>query len=175
MPPRRRIDPAAGERAYRLALQALRPQAGARATAAPAPAAAQAESAVAPQAESAAAHVPAPAAQALIPPPGLSVPGLSRPDLATAVRFALEELASRAPGGSVELRVPPFGVTQLIEGPRHTRGTPPNVVETDPVTFLCLTSGHLAWADATATARLHASGSRADLAPFFPLSGLEAR
>lgn len=175
MPPRRRIDPAAGERAYRLALQALRPQAGARATAAPAPAAAQAESAVAPQAESAAAHVPAPAAQALIPPPGLSVPGLSRPDLATAVRFALEELASRAPGGSVELRVPPFGVTQLIEGPRHTRGTPPNVVETDPVTFLCLTSGHLSWSEATSSARLHASGSRADLAPFFPLSGLEAR
>lgn len=166
MPPRRRIDPAAGERAYRLAVQTLRSQAGARATAAPAPVAPQAESAIAPQAEA--------AAQAIIPPPGVSVPGLSRPDLATAVRFVLEELASRAPGGSVELRVPPFGVTQLIEGPRHTRGTPPNVVETDPVTFLCLTSGHLAWADATAAARLHASGSRADLAPFFPLSGLEA-
>lgn len=157
MPPRRRIDPAAGERAYRLAVQTLRSQSEAAA-----------------QSPALTAQAPAPAAQAHIPPPGISVPGLSRPDLATAVRFALEELASRAPGGSVELRVPPFGVTQLIEGPRHTRGTPPNVVETDPVTFLCLTSGHLSWADATAAARLHASGSRADLAPFFPLSGLEA-
>lgn len=168
MPPRRRIDPAAGERAYRLAVQTLRSQTeGAAQAAAPAASPAAATSLYPDRA-------PAPAAQAIIPPPGVSVPGLSRPDLATAVRFALEELASRAPGGSVELRVPPFGVTQLIEGPRHTRGTPPNVVETDPVTFLCLTSGHLSWADAIAAARLSASGSRADLAPFFPLSGLEA-
>ena len=88
---------------------------------------------------------------------------------ATAVRYALEELAERVPGNSVEVRVPPFGVTQCIPGPRHTRGTPPNVVETDAATWLGLVTGTLAWADAVAGGRVSASGLRADLSECLPL------
>ncbi|MFF3038576.1 MULTISPECIES: sterol carrier family protein [Arthrobacter] len=88
---------------------------------------------------------------------------------ATAVRYALEELAERVPGNSVEVRVPPFGVTQCIPGPRHTRGTPPNVVETDAATWLGLVTGTLAWADAVAAGKVSASGLRADLSECLPL------
>lgn len=88
---------------------------------------------------------------------------------ATAVRFALEELASLAPGGSVEVRVPPYGAAQCIEGAHHTRGTPPNVVDTDPDTWLRLVLGDLDWAEATASGRVSASGARADLARWLPL------
>jgi Bacterial SCP ortholog len=95
-----------------------------------------------------------------------------RPVLATAVRFCLEELSALAPGPSVEVRVPPFGVTQCLEGPRHTRGTPPNVVETDPVTWLELALGQLGWAEAVARGQVHASGARADLSAVLPLAGL---
>jgi hypothetical protein len=95
---------------------------------------------------------------------------LPRPLLATAVRFTLEELAARAPGNSVEVRVPPFGVAQCIEGPRHTRGTPPNVVETDGETWLSLATGSLAWADALASGKLSASGTRTDLSELLPLA-----
>lgn len=95
---------------------------------------------------------------------------VDRPTLATAVRFTLEELAERHPGNSVEVRVPPFGVAQCLPGPRHTRGTPPNVVETDPGTWLQLASGALGWPDAVAASRVEASGTRADLAEVLPLS-----
>ncbi|HET8617241.1 MAG TPA: sterol carrier family protein [Actinomycetales bacterium] len=94
---------------------------------------------------------------------------VDRPTLATAVRFTLEELAARAPGHTLEVRVPPFGVTQCLAGPRHTRGTPPNVVETDAATWLALVTGQLAWADARATSRVSASGERADLSDWLPL------
>ncbi len=92
-----------------------------------------------------------------------------RSELATAVRFTLEELAELAPGNSVEVRVPPFGVTQCVEGPRHTRGTPPNVVETDATTWLALVTGTLGWSDAVAAGRIAASGQRADLSMWLPL------
>lgn len=92
-----------------------------------------------------------------------------RATTATAVRHLLEELAARAPGHTVEVRVPPFGVTQCVEGPRHTRGTPPNVVETDAATWLGLATGRLAWADALAAGKVHASGNRADLTAYLPL------
>lgn len=88
---------------------------------------------------------------------------------ATAVRFALEELAAIAPGGSVEVRIPPHGAAQCIEGAHHTRGTPPNVVETDPDTWLRLVLGDLNWDEATQSGRVSASGARADLAPWLPL------
>jgi hypothetical protein len=88
---------------------------------------------------------------------------------ATAVRFLLEELAERAPGRSVEVRVPPYGVTQCIEGPRHTRGTPPNVVETDAQTWLQLATGRLTWSDALAAGTVTASGERADVSAHLPL------
>ncbi len=88
--------------------------------------------------------------------------------LATAVRWTLQRLASTAPGNTVEVRVPPFGATQCIEGPRHTRGTPPNVVEMSPETWLSLWVGDLAWADARDQALVHASGQRADLSDYLP-------
>ncbi len=86
-----------------------------------------------------------------------------------AVRFTLEELAVRSPGHSVEVRVPPDGVVQAVAGPRHTRGTPPNVVEVDPQTWLALATGDLAWDEALAQGRVRASGARADLSGLLPL------
>lgn len=86
-----------------------------------------------------------------------------------AVRHLLEELAARAPGRTVEVRVPPYAAVQCVAGPRHTRGTPPNVVETDPRTWLELATGRLAWSDAMAGGRISASGSRADLTDHLPL------
>lgn len=93
----------------------------------------------------------------------------------TAVRFTLEELAAVVPGNAVEVRVPPDGAVQAVPGPRHTRGTPPNVVETDPVTWLELVSGGLGWPDAVASARVRASGERADLSPWLPLQAARPR
>ena len=89
--------------------------------------------------------------------------------LATAVRYALEELSSRHPGRSVEIRVPPFGAAQAIEGPRHTRGSPPNVVETDAETWLRLVTGSLSWLEAQRSGRVRDSGIRADLSAQLPL------
>src|ERR1700730_2728493 len=88
-------------------------------------------------------------------------PAPSRADLAAAVRLTARTLAAQAPGASVEVRVPPFVAVQCISGPRHTRGTPPNVVETDPRTWLLLATGLLRLADAQATGVLRLSGSRA--------------
>ena len=93
----------------------------------------------------------------------------ARTDLAAAVRYLLQLLAEKAPGGAVEVRVPPFGAVQVIEGPRHTRGTPPNVVETDPATWIALATGQEEWADAAAAGRIVASGIRADLTDVLPL------
>ena len=93
----------------------------------------------------------------------------ARPDLATAVRYLLQLLAEKAPGRSVEVRVPPFGAVQAVEGPRHTRGTPPNVVETDPLTWIALALGDESWADAATSGRIVASGVRADLSDLLPL------
>ena len=93
----------------------------------------------------------------------------TRDETATAVRYLLQVLADEAPGNSVEVRVPPFGATQAVEGPRHTRGTPPNVIEMDAATWLALATGTLPYADALSSARLIASGSRADLTAYLPL------
>ncbi|WP_029251946.1 sterol carrier family protein [Paraoerskovia marina] len=98
-----------------------------------------------------------------------------RMTVATAVRFTLEELADVAPGHAVEVRIPPAGAVQCVEGPRHTRGTPPNVVETDPQTWLELASGTLTWSDATAQGRIRASGDRADLTGLLPLQAARPR
>ncbi|KAA9106417.1 sterol carrier family protein [Microbacterium rhizomatis] len=93
----------------------------------------------------------------------------ARTDLATAVRYLLQLLAEKAPGHSVEVRVPPFGAVQVIEGPRHTRGTPPNVTETDALTWIALATGQEQWADAAAAGRILASGTRADISGLLPL------
>jgi hypothetical protein len=92
-----------------------------------------------------------------------------RPVVRDAVRTLLAELARRAPGRSVEVRVPPFGAIQCVAGPRHTRGTPPNVVETDALTWLLVATGRLAWTDAVASGRISASGTRTDLSEYLPL------
>lgn len=93
-----------------------------------------------------------------------------RRDVTAAVRFTLEELADVAPGNSVEVRVPPAGAVQAVAGPRHTRGTPPNVVETDPETWLGLVTGSVSWRDAVANGRATASGERSDLSGHLPLT-----
>ncbi len=85
------------------------------------------------------------------------------------MRFTLEELALRAPGRTVEVRVPPFGATQCIEGPTHTRGTPPNVIETDPATWLAVVTGALGWGAALERGVVSASGRRAHLDGLLPM------
>ncbi|MEU0129831.1 sterol carrier family protein [Streptomyces sp. NPDC006289] len=101
---------------------------------------------------------------------GIDVP-YDRQALAACTRLLADALAARAPGGSVEVRVPPFAVVQCIGGPKHTRGTPPNVVETDPLTWVRLATGRTRWASALDSAQVSASGERADLAPLLPLMG----
>lgn len=93
-----------------------------------------------------------------------------REDLKLLSRHFAAVLLARAPGRSVELRVPPYAAIQCVPGPRHTRGTPPGVVETDPLTFVLLASGHLTWDDARSSARLIASGERTDLSAYLPLT-----
>ena len=92
-----------------------------------------------------------------------------RPTTATAVRYLLQVLADREPGATVEVRVPPFGAVQFREGLSHTRGTPPNVVETDAATFVALATGRTTWPEARATGSVSASGSRADLTGYVPV------
>ncbi len=102
------------------------------------------------------------------------VPTPERAEIAEAVRLTARMLAALAPGASVEVRVPPFVAVQCIDGPRHTRGTPPNVVETDPRTWLRLVTGLVTAAEATADGTLRASGSRAgELASWLPLVRLD--
>lgn len=99
----------------------------------------------------------------------------TRAELGAAVRLTLRTLAAAAPGGSVEVRVPPFGVVQCIAGPRHTRGTPPNVVQTDARTWLLLATGRTTWAAADASGLILASGTRAtEVAHWLPLVTYEA-
>jgi hypothetical protein len=99
-----------------------------------------------------------------------SRPAPDRADLAAAVRLTARTLAARVPGASVEVRIPPFVAVQCVSGPRHTRGTPPNVVEADPRTWLLLATGLLRVADASALGVLHLSGSRAgEIQKWLPL------
>jgi len=90
-------------------------------------------------------------------------------ELRAAARYLLQLLATRHPGRVLEVRIPPVAAVQCLPGPVHTRGTPPNVVETDPVTWVRLATGRLGWADAIGSAAVRASGPRADLAAYLPL------
>ncbi|MFR9750780.1 sterol carrier family protein [Nocardia sp. 004] len=100
-----------------------------------------------------------------------SVAAPTRTELAEAVRTTARSLAASAPGHSVEVRVPPFVAVQCVEGPRHTRGTPPNVVETTPRTWLLLVTGLLDFDTAVAAGAVHASGTRAaEIAHWLPLT-----
>ena len=103
-----------------------------------------------------------------------SLPGREPVELdRTAVRLVTQAcadmMATRAPGRSLELRVPPYAAVQCVEGPRHTRGTPPNVVETEPVTWIRLAAGRLGWDEAVTSGAVRASGERADLRRWLPL------
>lgn len=89
--------------------------------------------------------------------------------LREAARYLAGLLAAQAPGRAVEVRVPPYAAVQCVEGPRHTRGTPPNLVEMDPVTWVRLAAGLANWADALAAGAVRASGVRADLGPYLPV------
>ena len=92
-----------------------------------------------------------------------------RSDLRLLTKHFMALLEQRAPGHSVEVRVPPYAAVQVVEGVRHTRGTPPAVIELDAETWIALASGRLAWSEADAAGRVSASGERADLTPYLPL------
>jgi hypothetical protein len=91
-------------------------------------------------------------------------------DLRLLTKHLLALLVAKAPGGAVEVRVPPYAVAQCVAGTRHTRGTPPAVVETDAETWVALALGDLAWEEAADAGRLRASGERSDLTPLLPLA-----
>lgn len=93
----------------------------------------------------------------------------ARADVKLLVKHFLGVLSERAPGASVEVRVPPYSAAQVIPGVRHTRGTPPAVVELDADTWVALATARLTWADAVAAGRVRASGERADLTAYLPL------
>ena len=100
-------------------------------------------------------------------------PAPDRDALATAVRLTARTLAAVAPGASVEVRIPPFAAVQCVSGPRHARGTPPNVVETDPRTWMLLATGMLSLAEAKSTGALTLSGSRAgEIGHWLPLEAV---
>jgi len=92
-----------------------------------------------------------------------------RDDLRLLTKHLLALLVAKAPGGAVEVRVPPYAVAQCLAGTRHTRGTPPAVVEMDAATWIALAIGDLEWAQAAREARLVASGERSDLGALLPL------
>lgn len=94
-------------------------------------------------------------------------------DLRLLTKHFLAVLSERAPGASVEVRVPPYSAAQVISGVRHKRGTPPAVIETDAATWIALARGELSWAQADAAGRVRASGERADLTDFLPLTAAE--
>lgn len=98
----------------------------------------------------------------------------ARAALRAAVTYTLGVLEKLAPGRAVEVRVPPFAAVQCVPGPRHTRGTPPNVVETDAQTWLGLATGRLGWAEAVASGRLRASGLRSDISGYLPLASIDS-
>ncbi|MEV6582282.1 sterol carrier family protein [Streptomyces sp. NPDC051582] len=99
---------------------------------------------------------------------GRDIP-LERPTVAACARLLADTLALKAPGGSVEVRIPPYAVVQCVEDPRHTRDTPPHVVETDPVTWIRLATGRTGWGEALDASRVSTSGERADISGLLPL------
>ena len=90
--------------------------------------------------------------------------------IATIVRYSLQKISQQYPGKSVEIRIPPYGATQILQGTSHTRGTPPAVVETDPHTWINLILGKTTWEKATQTHKIHATGQRSNLEKILPLN-----
>lgn len=91
------------------------------------------------------------------------------PEVMQQVKATLAELVNRAPGRAIEVRIPPYAAIQCGDGPTHTRGTPPNVIEMDADTWLLLASGEVTWSDAMDRGAISASGARADLSEYLPI------
>jgi hypothetical protein len=91
------------------------------------------------------------------------------PEILSEVKKYLDLLAKKAPGFSVEVRIPPYGAIQCIEGPVHRRGTPRAVIEMDAKTFASLATGEISWAEGVSSGSIIASGERADLTSYLPL------
>ena len=91
------------------------------------------------------------------------------PEVMQRVKATLAELVKRAPGRAIEVRIPPYAAVQCGEGPTHTRGTPPNVIEMDADTWLALANGELNWNDAVDSGKVSATGARADLSEYLPI------
>ena len=92
------------------------------------------------------------------------------PQILDSVKATLALLVERNPGRAIEVRIPPYAAVQCGEGPTHTRGTPPNVIEMDADTWLALAHGETDWSDAIQTGTINASGARADLSEYLPLA-----
>ena len=105
-----------------------------------------------------------------LPVDGDDVLQADRPRVKELVRVTAGFFAQQHPGRSVEVRIPPYSAVQVIEGIRHTRGTPPNVIEMDGPTWLALVVGRLDWAAAVGAGRIRASGTRADLSGYLPFA-----
>ena len=91
------------------------------------------------------------------------------PKILAEVKQTLALPTERSPGRAIEVRVPPYAAVQCGEGPTHTRGTPPNIIEMDADTWLALARGEKKWADAMSEGLILASGVRADLTQLLPL------
>jgi hypothetical protein len=91
------------------------------------------------------------------------------PQILESVKATLALLVAANPGRAIEVRIPPYAAVQCGEGPTHTRGTPPNVIEMDADTWLALANGAINWAAAIQAGKINASGARADLSEYLPL------
>ena len=91
------------------------------------------------------------------------------PQILAEVKRTLALLAAKAPGKAIEVRIPPYAAIQCGDGPIHTRGTPPNLIEMKAETWLALVKGGISWDQALASGQVRASGARADLSPYLPL------
>jgi hypothetical protein len=91
------------------------------------------------------------------------------PQILESVKATLALLVAANPGRAIEVRIPPYAAVQCGDGPTHTRGTPPNVIEMDADTWLALANGATNWAAAMQTGKINASGARSDLSEYLPL------
>ena len=98
---------------------------------------------------------------------------IRNPEVMQQVKATLAELVKRAPGRAIEVRIPPYAAVQCGEGPTHTRGTPPNVIEMDADTWLALANGELKWNDAVDSGKVSATGARADLSEYLPIGAAQ--
>ena len=87
----------------------------------------------------------------------------------TAVKYCLQLLHEKAPGNSVEVRIPPYAAVQVLPGISHKRGTPPAVIEMSARIWIDLAVGKIDWITTKTSGAISASGERADLSTLLPL------